>query len=187
MQRLKRIALWSSASLAALLALAVVLVLVLHRDREISASILIAKPPATVWRILTDTGSYPAWNPMISRVDGPLRQGSVIEIALGTPASEAMVFHPTVLAVRTDHELCWLGHVGASGIFDGRHCFRLEPEGDGTRFSQSEQFSGWLVGRLTDSVLDDTQRQMQAMNLALKRRAEAPGAGQGPRAPWRND
>lgn len=161
------------ASLALLLLVALAIVAVLHRNREIATSIWIDRPPADVWHVLIDTDKYPAWNPMISRVKGDLHVGDVIEIDLGSSESNALVFHPTVQVVQPNRELRWLGHVGMVGVFDGEHRFQLEASGTGTRFVQSERFSGWLVGRLTDSLLDDTLGQMKAMNLALKRRVEA--------------
>jgi len=168
MRYLKRI----MTLLGMLLLLAVVAVAALHRNREIATSIWIDRPPSDVWRVLTTAAEYPAWNPMISHISGELREGSIIEVDLGSPVSDSTVFHPTVLVVRPDRELRWLGHVGMTGIFDGEHRFLLEASGTGTRLVQSERFSGWLVGRLTDTLLDDTLDQMKAMNLALKQRVE---------------
>jgi hypothetical protein len=161
------------ASLALLLLAALATVMMMQRNREIVTSIWIDRPPADIWRVLIDTDKYPTWNPMIFRVKGELHVGKVIEIDLGSSESDAQVFHPTVLVVQPNRELRWLGHVGLVGVFDGEHRFQLEASGTGTRFVQSERFSGWLVGHLTDSLLDDTLGQMKAMDLALKRRVEA--------------
>lgn len=169
MRYLKRI----MTSLGVLLLLALVAVVALHRNRQIATSIWINRPPSDVWRVLTATIEYPEWNPMISRINGELREGSIIEVDLGSPVSDSTAFHPTVLVVQPDRELRWLGHVGITGIFDGEHRFQLEASGTGTRLVQSERFSGGLVGRLTDPLLDDTLDQMKAMNLALKQRVEA--------------
>jgi hypothetical protein len=58
------------------------------------------------------------------------------------------------------------------GIFDGRHSFRLEAVGhDRTRLTQAEQFSGLLVA-LTGGMLAKTQAGFEAMNEALRVRAE---------------
>jgi len=160
-------------SLAMLLVVALIAVVLMHGKREIAASIWIDRPPADVWCVLADTREYAKWNPMISRINGELRTGSVIEIDLGSQDSDPVVFHPTVLVVQPNRELRWLGHVGTAGIFDGEHRFQLEARGTGTRFVQIERFSGWLVGHFTDSILDDTLDQMKAMDSALKRRVEA--------------
>lgn len=164
---------FSAVSLTSLLAAALAIMVLLHRNREVTTSIWIDRPPADVWRVLVDTNAYRAWNPMIVRIKGDLRVGSVIEIDLGSSKSNAAVFHPTVQVVQPNHELRWLGHVGMPGIFDGEHRFQLVASGTGTRFVQSERFSGLLVGHLTGSLLDDTLNRMNAMNSALKQRVEA--------------
>jgi hypothetical protein len=83
-----------------------------------------------------------------------------------------MRFKPTVLTVRQERELRWLGHLLIPGVFDGEHYFLLEPIGDGkTRLMQGERFSGLLVGPLS-GTLSATEAGFKAMNSALKREAE---------------
>jgi hypothetical protein len=138
-------------------------------DRTISTEIVIMRPPSVVWRVLTATGDYSAWNPMIDKISGELREGNVIEVDQG------MVFHPTVLTVHPDRELRWKGYVWTPGLFDGEHRFVLKDEDGHTRLIQSEIFSGVLAGRLTRGVIDETVAAMQEMNRAMKARAEAIG------------
>jgi hypothetical protein len=83
-----------------------------------------------------------------------------------------MRFKPTVLSVRPERELRWLGHLFVPGIFDGEHYFLLEPIGEQrTRLTQGEKFSGVLVGLLS-GMLSATKAGFQAMNMALKLQAE---------------
>jgi hypothetical protein len=145
--------------------------LVLHEDGSVHADILIDRPPADVWKVVSNSTAYPGWNPFITRVDGDFREGETIRIVLGTE-SDSMVFKPTVLVVRPEQELCWHGSVGIRGIFDGTHCIHLTAAPGGTRLEQTESFSGFLVGRLTKGVLEETQRNFQAMNAAVKQRVE---------------
>jgi hypothetical protein len=144
-----------------------------HADRDVSTEILIRSAPRTVWQVLTATGDYPAWNPMINRITGNLREGEFIEV------DEGMVFHPKVLAFRADQELRWQGHVWFPWIFAGDHRFVLQTQGNHTRFIQSERFTGILVGRLTDGIIAETVQEMEAMNRALKLRAEGAGPPEG--------
>lgn len=143
----------------------------LHRNSAISTDIWIDSPPQAVWKILTDTADYPSWNPEISRLDGPLRVGQAFEMVEGSEP-DAMVFHPTLLALQPDRELRWKGYVGIPGIFDGEHRFLLEAVGGRTHLIQDEKFSGILAGRLTQEINQDTIEHMQAMNRALKKRLE---------------
>jgi hypothetical protein len=156
-----------------LIALAVLLlcVLAVHKNSSIRTEIVIDCTPGQVWQVLTATAEYPAWNPMISRLTGELREGNVIEFTEGT-GSDSMTFHPRILRVRTAQELRWKGSVLMPGLFDGEHRFLLEKQGSQTRLIQSEQFTGLLVGRLTRGILSETTDQMIAMNTALKQRCE---------------
>ena len=158
----------------------VLALLFLHHDGSIETDIWIDSPPQTVWKVLTATADYPGWNPEISRLDGELVEGKVIEFAEGS-GQDAMVFHPVVLAVRPGRELRWKGALWVPGLFDGEHRFQLEASGNRTHFIQSEQFTGILVGKLAEDALKETAGSMKAMNVALKARAEALNAQQATR------
>jgi hypothetical protein len=109
---------------------------------------------------------------MISRLAGELREGNVIEFTEGT-GSDSMTFHPKILRVRNAQELRWKGNVLVPGLFDGEHRFFLEKQGNKTHLVQSEEFTGLLVGKLTQGILNETSDQMKAMNAALKQRSES--------------
>jgi hypothetical protein len=144
---------------------------VLHEDCNAHADVLIDRPPADVWKVISNGAAYPDWNPFITRVDGDFREGATIRITLGT-GPDSMVFKPTVLLVHPEQDLCWRGSVWIRGVFDGTHCIHLTAVAEGTHLEQTESFSGLLVGRLTNDVIKETQRKFQAMNAALKQRAE---------------
>ena len=145
---------------------------VLHKDSSAHADVLINRPPSDVWKIVSNSAAYHDWNPFITRVDGDFKEGATIHITLGT-GPDSMVFVPTVLLVRPGQDLCWRGSVWIRGIFDGTHCIHLSSVTEGTRLEQTESFSGLLVGRLTEDVIEETQRNFQAMDDAVKQRAEA--------------
>ena len=134
--------------------------------RTIEHTIEIPAPPATVWRVLTATDRYGAWNPFITRLDGELRTGARLRVTI-TPAGRSMTFKPTVLAVEEDQLLRWRGRLGVPVLFDGQHEFHLQPLPDGgTRFLQTETFTGILVP-LFRQALDDTATGFARMNQAL--------------------
>ena len=83
-------------------------------------------------------------------------------------------FEPTVTAVDSGRSFEWLGRLLLPGVFDGRHRFELLPERNGTRFLQTERFTGVLVPLLKKSLDTRTRAGFEAMNAALKARAEAP-------------
>jgi hypothetical protein len=136
-------------------------------------AIQIAAPPARVWRLLTDLPRMAAWNPFIRSISGDLVVGGRLAVEIMPPGRSAMRFTPTVLTVRPERELRWLGRVLVPGIFDGEHYFLLHPIGAGTLFTQGERFSGLLVG-FVERTLTATEAGFEAMNAALKELAETP-------------
>jgi hypothetical protein len=142
-------------------------------ERSIKTEIEIAAPPARVWAILTDFPRMPSWNPFIKYISGTLAEGARLSVQIAPPGGSVMRFKPTLLAVRPERELRWVGHLFIPGLFDGEHCFELQAIGpDRTRLTQSERFSGILVGPFGGALVK-TEAGFQAMNVALKGEAEA--------------
>jgi hypothetical protein len=140
--------------------------------RQISHTIEIEASPAEVWAVLTDTASFPDWNPFVTALKGELRVGARLSVTIAPPGRRSTTFRPTVLAAEPPRELRWLGRVLVPGLFDGEHSFRLEPTAaGGTRLTQAESFSGILV-RPFGGNLDSTEVGFKQMNEAVKARAE---------------
>jgi hypothetical protein len=142
-------------------------------QHTISHTIEIDAPPEVVWGRLADTAAYPDWNPFVRRLEGSLEEGASLEAEIAPPGGRPMTFKPTVLAARPNRELRWRGRLLLPGLFDGEHSFEIEPLAGGrSRLTQSERFSGLLVRALRRS-LANTERGFEAMNMALKERAES--------------
>ena len=140
--------------------------------RQIQTEIDIRAPAAKVWAVLTDFQKMPLWNPFITAISGTPVPGERLSVTIRLPGKSAITMHPTLLAVRPERELRWLGHFIFTGIFDGEHYFLLDPLDDGrTRLTHGESFSGLLVGFL-GSTLDATETGFNNMNAALKQQAE---------------
>ena len=143
----------------------------LHTEIEIEAT------PERVWDILTDFPAYPAWNPFIPRISGPATVGSRLDVQLQPPGGRGMRFRPAVLAASPSQELRWVGHLGVPGLFDGEHRFRIEPlTADRVRLVQEERFTGLLAPLVIRFIERTTRQGFEAMNLALKARAEQPSS-----------
>jgi hypothetical protein len=142
---------------------------------EISSEIEIAATPARVWSVLTDFERYGDWNPFITSIRGTPMQAEQLRVKMHPPGGVGMSVKPRVLSVEPERELRWLGTLGPRGLFDGEHSFRIVPLGEGSvRFLQTERFTGLLVPLLMLLVRNGTRRGFEAMNQALKRRAEQP-------------
>jgi hypothetical protein len=140
--------------------------------RRIQTEIEINAPAARVWALLTDFSRMPSWNPFIKSISGELRQAARLSVFITPPGKSGMRFKSTVLVVRPERELRWLGHLVISGLFDGEHYFLLEPLAESrTRLTQGENFSGIPVG-LLGGALAATESGFKAMNAALKQEVE---------------
>lgn len=141
--------------------------------KTIHTEIDIAAGEARVWDILAAIDRWREWNPFAKVVKGRLGVGERIEVLLAPPGQKPTVFRPTIVKLEPGRELRWLGHLGIPGLFDGEHMFRIAPEGPARcRLEQSETFRGLLAGPILWLVGDATRRGFEAMNLALKARAE---------------
>jgi hypothetical protein len=144
-------------------------------EREIETSIEINASPERVWSVLTDFPRMGAWNPFIRSISGSPVRGGRLSVQIAPPGKRGMRFNPTVIVADAPRELRWLGHLLSHGLFDGEHYFLLERTADGkTLLIHGEKFSGILVG-LFGRGLDATKAGFDAMNRALKRRAEEAG------------
>lgn len=139
--------------------------------RRIDTEILISAPPERVWSVLTDFASYPQWNPFIVAIEGKPEWGGRLRVRMQAGGS-SHVFKPVVLQATAPAQLRWLGRLGVPGLFDGEHGFELKSEVTGTRLLQTETFQGFLVPLLWSRVEPVTRAGFEAMNRALKDRAE---------------
>lgn len=142
---------------------------------DLRAGVEIDADPATVWRVLMDFESYPAWNPFIDRIEGERVLGARLRVRIQPPDSRGMTLKPHVTVVEPERAFGWLGSLGIRHIFDGVHRFELEPIDGGrrTRFIQSEHFRGVLLALVARKILPNTLRGFEAMNQALAQRAAA--------------
>jgi hypothetical protein len=140
--------------------------------RFIDTEIQIHAPCSRVWSILVDFGSYPEWNPFITRIAGRPEAGARLTVRIASPVQRTMIFRPYVLTASPGRELRWLGRLLIPRLFDGEHAFELADDSDGCRFRQTEKFTGLLVSRMPNKLFEATEQGFTAMNEALKKRAE---------------
>lgn len=141
--------------------------------RKIETSVSIAAAPSRVWSILMDFDAYPSWNPFIRSLKGEKRLGGRLEATMTLPGRKPQTFKPVVIAYAPEQAFRWRGSLPIPGLFTGEHRFALHPDQAGTRFEQSEVFTGFLIP-FVGSVLDATELGFRSMNEALKARAERP-------------
>jgi len=148
--------------------------------REISTHVDINAEASLVWDILTDFAMYQRWNPLVRSIRGAARRGNTILITEKRAhngklmrSSPSSTIHRTVKHVREPHELYWRGGWAADSIYATERRFRIEAlRVGGVRFHQSERFRGLAVPFLWLSLRRERVPAFQAMNQALKARAE---------------
>jgi hypothetical protein len=133
----------------------------------------------TVWAVVRDLPAFASWNPFMHSASGEVKEGARLTITMGLEGQRPMTFSPRVLEVVEGRRLRWLGKVGPGGLFNGEHTLSIEPrEGGGVRFVNHERFTGILVPFM-GSTLRKAEKSFEAMNAALKARAEGGAAARG--------
>jgi hypothetical protein len=137
--------------------------------RELSASIDVPAPPATVWEVLTDVAAYPRWNTLL-RVRGDLTETGTVSARLSVPGLPTIPFRPRVLTVVPEREVRWRTTLFGQAA---EHAFLLEPtdDGTGTRFTQHERIDGPLANPVVSRLERRMRRGFDQMNVGLRRRA----------------
>lgn len=142
-------------------------------EREIHTEIEIAAPPEAVWEVLAAIDAWSEWNPVIGgvKLDGPLREGTPgrLMLVLPPPAGRRTLA-VRLVTVRPGRELAWKG--GVPGVVEGRHGFRLERSGEGTRLVHTEVFSGVLAPVLVRLLRGQLGKGYRRLNQGLRNRCE---------------
>lgn len=141
---------------------------------EVSAGIDIAAPADAIWETLIDLHRFRDWNPFIRRASGSLRVGRQVRLRVRTRFGLPLIFRATVTVREAPRELRWRGYFLAPWLASGDHTFTLEPSAGGTvHLEQREAFSGILPKLGRALLVRETRLGFDAMNRAVKRRAEA--------------
>lgn len=125
--------------------------------------------PDPIWKLLTDPGGYPAWNPAVVSIDGRIEVGQKIKLVSAVNPGRA--FTLMVSAMEEPRLMVWSSGMPL-GLFRGVRTYALDPQGDSTDFSMQEVFSGPLAPLITKSIPDMTDSFAQFAD-GLKAAAES--------------
>jgi hypothetical protein len=140
---------------------------------QLRTEVEIAASPDRVWAVLTDFGAYPGWNPFIASIEGELRLGSRLRVAVTMHDGTELRSRPRLSACVPSQELRWTAYRWLPTLLTVDHLFLLNPANEGrTRLVHGQDLSGWLLDYLGERVTL-TVRGMVHMNEALKARVEA--------------
>jgi uncharacterized protein YndB with AHSA1/START domain len=117
--------------------------------RSVSVTADIGASPQTVWQLLTDAKGMPAWNSTVTSIDGEISLGQ--RLAIRVPISDR-TFKPKVVDFEAPSTMTWAD--GQAPMFRGARVYRVEPRGDGTRFTMTETFSGLMLPMIARTLPD---------------------------------
>ena len=150
---------------------------------ELTTYVDIDAPAERVWEVLTDLSAYAEWNPFITRAEGEIVEGARIWVSL-TPVNSFVpsTLRPTVLDVvpyRRVRLRSPLARLGIPGLFHVERTMTITDHDGGVRLWLQDRFGGLLTPVLTRSLNRHRLAAFNAMNAAVKERAEAMQAGPG--------
>jgi hypothetical protein len=134
----------------------------------VDATSVIEAAPATIWAILTDAPSYSRWDSGVVRVDGRIASGEKIKLV--SEVNPKRTFSLKVTEFRPGEQMTWEGGMPL-GLFRGVRTFSLSPQGDGTRFTVREEYTGALLPMIW-RTMPDLGPSFQKFATGLKRQAE---------------
>ncbi|MCX4404320.1 SRPBCC domain-containing protein [Streptomyces sp. NBC_01764] len=130
----------------------------------------IAASPEEVWKVLTDFAAYAQWHPVLSFLDVPIDilTGTRLQAQVSTGTDNDGEYSFTVLHHEAPRRLAWEG--GIPDILTGRHSFVLEPRDGGTRFTESEEFTGTAAAETIEAARSQLEENYASFGRALKER-----------------
>ena len=137
---------------------------------SVQTSLVIDAPADAIWRVLTDFGSYDAWNPVVKKVRGRAAEGAKLDFVLHVGPLRAPIAARVVCA--DGRELRWEGpRVRAlAPLARGSHYFRLEALDDRrTRLVHGEDFGGPVFALPWKVLGPRLQKSYEGLNRALAR------------------
>lgn len=147
-------------------------------ELQAKKTIVINASAEAIWKIMADISAWPRWFPTI-REAGPLAgaalaPGSTLYFKAAV-AGPAMKLKVKVSESRPPKKLAWTGGMlGVSAV----HGFDFEPEGQATRVTSWENFTGPMVGVLKLIMTEEKLGRLhQEWIEALKTEAEKGRAG----------
>jgi uncharacterized protein YndB with AHSA1/START domain len=137
--------------------------------RSYEASSLIQATPERVWSVLTDAAAWPNWDSGVTKVDGRVALGEKLTVAV--EANPGRSFPVKVVQLSAPERMVVLGGMPVK-LFTGRRTYSLVPEGNGTRFTMREEYTGPLTGMMIKSI-PDLGPSFRRFAEGLKQRVES--------------
>ena len=130
---------------------------------------LIAASPETVWGLLADAATWTQWNPTVISLTGPIAAGEKVELV--STVNPKRTFKLTVSELTPPSRMVWADGM-LLGLFAGRRTYTVAPDGDGSRFTMTEEYSGPMAPLITRAI-PDLSESFEQFADGLKEGAES--------------
>lgn len=137
--------------------------------RVYEATAVIGATPETIWAILTNAERYTAWDSGVLQLEGEIALGESIRLTAEVNPERA--FALKVADFVPPERMTWVGGMPL-GLFRGVRDFQLAPEGNETRITLREKFSGPLlplIGRGIPDLTDSFNQFVQGLKSEAER------------------
>ena len=139
----------------------------------------IQAPAETIWEILYDLERWREWNPLYTEARGAIRIGGQLDLVMQLEGEPARRITPVVLEWVPNDQIHWR-HKLMGGLVSTTRFLELEQlDTASTIFSNGELIGGVMGPAYARRIGRRLYRSFQAMNEALKERAEAAWRAQG--------
>jgi len=139
---------------------------------RIQHSVTVPRPPERVWAVFQDLPGWPKWNPATPSAtwltEGQWRRGARMQLTLRLKGRR-MTVRSEVVTIEPNRRVTWVGR--RLGVVE-RHSFTFEADGDGTRVTTVETFSGPLLF-LVRLLMSPTRLQAMLVQWLEALRAKA--------------
>jgi hypothetical protein len=133
----------------------------------------VAAPAHVIWELISDLAHWKDWNPLYSHVDGKLGFGAPLTLTVTMPGQEPRTIRPIVESWTPDELIHWRLKLMAGLVTSIRYIEIEKLTDTGCIFSNGEIFDGFLGRRLPRATRRNIRAGFEALNEAVKTRAEA--------------
>ena len=140
----------------------------------ITHTLEIAAPSATVWSVITDLASYPAWNPFVVACTSTLEVGAPIAMRVRVFPLFAQPQREQILEHVPGRRLAYGIPIRPLGSLASRRSHEVTPIApDRTRYVSHFELNGWLAPLVALLLGSRLRHGFTAMSAAIKTRAES--------------
>jgi hypothetical protein len=135
----------------------------------------IRSTPEAIWKILTDAGAYPSWDPTYAKIEGRIALGETITLHHAEMSPKILPMKVTALESGPPESqqwrMVWTGGGMPEAMFKGERIFGLTPRDGEVEFLLRLEFSGLMAPVITKGI-PNLEPHMERFAAALKKRAE---------------